>query len=80
MKYKLGHRCRECKSEYSISPIQVCEFCFGPLEVIYGYEKIKGSLTRGKIEGVHSDFDWILCHEQGYTHLSAQPDQRPCHL
>ena len=51
MKHISGLRCRECKREYSINPIHVCEFCFGPLEVIYDYEKIKKSLTRGKIEG-----------------------------
>ena len=51
MKYTIGLKCKECKREYSISPIHVCEFCFGPLEVIYDYEKIKKSLTREKIEG-----------------------------
>jgi threonine synthase len=51
MKHTSGLRCRECKREYSINPIHVCEFCFGPLEVIYDYEKIKKSLSRGKIEG-----------------------------
>jgi threonine synthase len=51
MKYILGLRCRECKREYPISPTHVCEFCFGPLEVIYDYESIKKDLTRGKIEG-----------------------------
>jgi threonine synthase len=51
MKYISGLRCRECKREYSISPTHVCEFCFGPLEVVYDYENIKKDLTRGKIEG-----------------------------
>lgn len=51
MKYVLGLRCRECKREYSISPIHVCEFCFGPLEVHYDYEKIKKNLTHEQIEG-----------------------------
>jgi threonine synthase len=51
MKYVSGLRCRECKREYSISPIHVCEFCFGPLEVVYDYEKIKKNLTRKEIEG-----------------------------
>jgi len=51
MKYTAGLRCRECKREYSISPIHVCEFCFGPLEVIYDYEEIKKSITFEKIEG-----------------------------
>jgi threonine synthase len=49
MKYTAGLRCRECKREYSINPIHVCEFCFGPLEVIYDYEEIRKNLTRGKI-------------------------------
>ncbi len=53
MKYTSGLRCRECNREYSIGPIHVCEFCFGPLEVIYDYEKIRKELTRGKIEGRH---------------------------
>ena len=51
MNYTAGIRCRECKREYSINPIHVCEFCFGPLEAVYDYEKIRKSLTREKIEG-----------------------------
>ena len=51
MRYTLGLRCRECKREYSINPIHVCEFCFGPLEVVYDYEEIRKNLTHGKIEG-----------------------------
>ena len=50
MKYVLGLRCRDPTRADSISPIHVCEFCFGPLEVVYQYDKIKGNLTRGKIE------------------------------
>ncbi len=45
-----GLKCRECGREYKIDPIYVCEFCFGPLEVIYDYEGIKQTLTREKIE------------------------------
>ncbi|MEW6374683.1 MAG: threonine synthase [Thermodesulfobacteriota bacterium] len=50
MSYTEGLRCRECRREYSISPIHVCEFCFGPLEVIYDYKKIREKLSREKIE------------------------------
>jgi threonine synthase len=50
MKYTIGLKCRECKREYLISPIHVCEFCFGPLEVVYDYQKIKKILTQEKIE------------------------------
>lgn len=50
MRFTKGLKCRECNREYPISPIHVCEFCFGPLEVVYEYEKIKEYLTREKIE------------------------------
>jgi threonine synthase len=50
MNYIKSLRCRECKREYSIKPVHVCEFCFGPLEVVYDYEGIKRSLNRTKLE------------------------------
>src|SRR4030067_847156 len=50
MSYIKSLKCKECSREYSISPVHVCEFCFGPLEGVYDYEKIKESLTREKIE------------------------------
>jgi threonine synthase len=50
MSYIKGLKCKECGREYPISPVHVCEFCFGPLEVVYDYEKIKGTLTREKVE------------------------------
>ncbi len=43
-------RCRECSSEYPIEPINVCEFCFGPLEVIYDYDAMSSKVTRASIE------------------------------
>jgi len=49
MGFVRGLKCRECGREYSVDPIYVCEFCFGPLEVVYDYEGIKGILTREKI-------------------------------
>lgn len=45
-----GLKCRECGREYPVEPIYVCEFCFGPLEVVYDYKSIKRSLTRRNIE------------------------------
>jgi len=45
-----GLKCRECGRGYRIDPIYVCEFCFGPLEVIYDYEGIKRVITKEKIE------------------------------
>jgi len=44
-----GLKCRECGREYAVEPIYVCEFCFGPLEVVYDYDAIKGVLNRETI-------------------------------
>jgi threonine synthase len=43
-----GLQCRECGRKYDVSSIYVCEFCFGPLEVMYRYEEIKERLSRPK--------------------------------
>jgi len=43
-------KCRECGQEYPIEPTHVCEYCFGPLEVAYDYDKLKGKFTRELIE------------------------------
>lgn len=39
-----GLQCRECGRKYDVSPVYVCEFCFGPLEVTYRYDEIKERL------------------------------------
>lgn len=49
MNFLRGLKCRECSREYKIAPIYVCEFCFGPLEVVYDYQGIKGVLNRDVI-------------------------------
>ena len=50
MSYVKGLKCRECARLYPKDPLYVCEYCFGPLEVDYDYEKIKKKLTRDAIE------------------------------
>ena len=42
-------KCRECGREYPLAATHVCEFDFGPLEVVYDYERIKKSLNRSSI-------------------------------
>ncbi len=42
-------RCRECSRTYPVEALHVCEFCFGPLEVAYDYERIAASVSREKI-------------------------------
>ena len=43
-------KCRECGREYPLTATHVCEFDFGPLEVVYDYDRIKKSLARTAIE------------------------------
>jgi threonine synthase len=45
-----GLKCRECGRGYPASPIHVCEFCFGPLEVDYDHEVIRARVSRARIE------------------------------
>jgi len=47
--YVKGLKCRECGRHYPKEPLYVCEYCFGPLEVDYDYEKIKHVLTKDTI-------------------------------
>jgi len=42
-------KCRECGREYPLTASHVCEFDFGPLEVVYDYERIKRSISRAVI-------------------------------
>src|SRR5687767_1697072 len=42
-------KCRECGREYPLAATHVCEFDFGPLEVVYDYDRIRKSLSRAAI-------------------------------
>jgi threonine synthase len=48
--YVKNLKCRECGQDYPISPLHVCEMCFGPLEVVYDYARIKAAISRAAIE------------------------------
>ncbi len=43
-------KCRECGRLYALAPVHVCEFCFGPLEVVYDYEGLRRLITHRRIE------------------------------
>jgi len=43
-------KCRECGREYPLAATHVCEFDFGPLEVVYDYDRIKQTLNRSVIQ------------------------------
>src|SRR5215471_16080690 len=44
-----GLRCRVCETRYPIELLHVCDECFGPLEVEYDYEALRGALTHEAI-------------------------------
>ena len=50
MSFANALRCRECNREYPLDPIYVCDFCFGPLEVQYDYDRMRDAVTRETIE------------------------------
>ena len=50
MSFATNLRCRECHREYPLAALNVCEFCFGPVEVTYDYDGIKKNVTRESIQ------------------------------
>ncbi|HEY9663322.1 MAG TPA: threonine synthase [Allocoleopsis sp.] len=44
-----GLKCKECGAEYEAKAVHVCEFCFGPLEVVYDYSALARTVTRQSI-------------------------------
>ncbi len=49
MNFVTGLRCRECARAYPAEALHVCDYCFGPLEVVYDYEALSASLSRESI-------------------------------
>ena len=50
MAFVSGLKCRECGREQPADPLNVCDFCFGPLEVVYDYATISEVVSRDRIE------------------------------
>ncbi len=49
MAFLNGLKCRECGREYPAEALNVCDFCFGPLEVVYDYATISEVVSRDRI-------------------------------
>ena len=49
MAFVNGLKCRECGREYPAEALNVCDFCFGPLEVVYDYATISEVVSRDRI-------------------------------
>ena len=50
MAFVKGLKCRECGREYPTEPLNVCDFCFGPLEVMFDYDAIAKVISRERIQ------------------------------
>ncbi len=50
MSYTQGLRCKECGTLYPLELRTLCPEDFGPLEVAYDYEAMRGRVSRGSIE------------------------------
>ena len=49
MSFTSGLKCRECGREFPDEPLNVCDFCFGPLEVVYDYATISEVISHDRI-------------------------------
>ncbi len=49
MAFLTGLQCRECGRGYPVEPLNVCDFCFGPLETVYDYDGIARVISRERI-------------------------------
>ncbi len=49
MSYARSLRCRKCGQEYPVQPLNLCDFCFSPLEVSYDYKAMAKTLSRKKL-------------------------------
>ena len=50
MSFATSLLCRECGNETELAPVNACDFCFGPMEVTYDYDALRGRVTRERIE------------------------------
>ena len=49
MGYATALKCRKCGQEYPLKPMNLCEVCLSPLEVIYDYKAIAANISREQI-------------------------------
>ena len=70
-----GLRCRECARAYPAEALHVCEWCFGPLEVVYDYEAIAATVSRERIAAgpktIWRYADLLPCSPRGAVDLGA---------
>ncbi|MBA4180043.1 MAG: threonine synthase [Anaerolinea sp.] len=75
MSFATNLRCRECHREYPLAALNVCEYCFGPVEVTYDYDGIRKNVTRARIEAGPSSLwryrDFLPCDAESAIDIGA---------
>ncbi|MEJ7765214.1 MAG: threonine synthase [Acidimicrobiales bacterium] len=75
MTFVTGLTCRECGRGYPAEALHVCDFCFGPLEVAYDLDAVRGSISREVVEaGPDTIWRWahlLPCTPPGEVDLGA---------
>jgi threonine synthase len=70
-----GLRCRECGRAYPAEALHVCEYCFGPLEVVYDYGAIAAATSRASIAAGPASIwryaNLLPAHNDGAVDLGA---------
>jgi threonine synthase len=74
MSYFTALKCRECGQDYPVEPLHVCETCFGPLEVVYDYGRIRAALNHKLIESRPRN----LWRYRELLPVDKEPDIGPC--
>ena len=73
--YVEGLRCRECGHPYPAEALHFCEWCFGPLEVVYDYEAIRKVVSPERIAAGPSSIwryaDLLPASAEGAVSLGA---------
>ncbi len=68
-------RCRECGRDYEPVALHACDWCFGPLEVVYDYEAIASLVSRQRIAAgpptIWRYADLLPAEAQGAVDLGA---------
>lgn len=68
-------RCRECARTYPVEALHVCEWCFGPLEVVYDYDAVAAVISPQRIAaGPHTIWryaDLLPASPEGAVDLGA---------
>jgi len=67
-------KCKECGRTFDPGAVSVCEYCFGPLEVDYNYERIAKLVTKKKIRkgpaSIWRYAEFLPLDSNGYVDLS----------